>query len=73
MRVLLLSENGDSQLIVTLILIAVSIGLCIVFRNAMGNILNGVITSMKNSFLGLFPVGGDHTNPPCSTGYVYGG
>lgn len=70
---LLKDECGDSQLIVTLTMIAATVGLCIVFRNAMGNVLNGTIHALKDSFCGLFPVGGDKCNPPQSTGYVYGG
>jgi hypothetical protein len=32
-------ENGDSQLVVALVLIAVAVGLCILFRNQVNNIM----------------------------------
>ena len=47
--------NGDSQLVVALVLIAVAIGLCIVFRNTINNTMktlfnkiDGQITNLTN-------------------------
>ena len=74
MRVLnvLRNENGDSQLIVTLILIAVAIGLCIIFRNAMANVLDGAIKFIKDAIAALFSAGGDSTSD-VTVSYTYGG
>ena len=38
--------SGDSQLVVALVLIAVAIGLCIIFRNTIGNIMNSLFTTI---------------------------
>lgn len=44
--------NGDSQLVVVLILIVVAIGLCVIFqktiRELMGNIFNSISTKINN-------------------------
>lgn len=38
--------SGDSQLVVALVLIAVAIGLCIIFRNTIGDIMNSLFTTI---------------------------
>jgi uncharacterized alkaline shock family protein YloU len=42
-------ENGDSQLVVALVLIAVAVGLCIIFRNQISNIMRNALNSISNS------------------------
>lgn len=38
--------SGDSQLVVALVLIAVAIGLCIIFRNTIGDVMNNLFTTI---------------------------
>ena len=49
---LLNKQNGDSQIVVALVLIAVAIGLCIIFRNqifgVMGNLFNQIGGSIND-------------------------
>lgn len=44
-------SNGDSQIVVALVLIAVAVGLCIIFRNEintiMGNLINTISTTIE--------------------------
>lgn len=55
--------DGDSQLVVALVLIAVAIGLCIIFRNqinkVMVNLLNQITKSINDMSAGAVVV----TNP----------
>ena len=66
----LCNERGDSGLMVTLSLIAVAIGLCIVFRNAMAGVLNGAINFIKDAIDALFSAGGDKTSD-VTVSYTY--
>lgn len=38
-------EHGDSQLVVALVLIVVAVGLCLLFRTQIKNIMNNIFTS----------------------------
>ena len=38
--------KGDSQLVVALVLIAVAVGLCIIFRNTLYNIMTNLFTTI---------------------------
>lgn len=38
--------HGDSQIVVALVLIAVAIGLCIIFRNQIFTIMNNLFTTI---------------------------
>lgn len=38
--------SGDSQLVVALVLIAVAIGLCIIFRNTIGDVMNNLFATI---------------------------
>lgn len=42
-------KPGDSQLVVALVLIAVAVGLCIVFRNTISQIMTDLFTTVKTS------------------------
>lgn len=42
-------SNGDSQLVVALVLIAVAVGLCIIFRNTINNIMTNLFATITNS------------------------
>jgi len=54
---LLSKERGDSQIVVALVLIAVAVGLCIIFRNQikaiMANLTNTIGTSISNLSNGI--------------------
>lgn len=45
--------SGDSQLVVALVLIAVAIGLCVVFRNQIHGIMINLMTSISNQINNL--------------------
>lgn len=42
-------KHGDSQVVVALVLIAVAIGLCIIFRNQVKDIINGLSSKIGNT------------------------
>ena len=44
---------GDSQIVVALVLIAVAIGLCIIFRNQIFTIMNNLFTTIGNQINAL--------------------
>lgn len=44
---------GDSQIVVALVLIAVAIGLCIIFRNQIFLIMNNLFTVIGNAITSL--------------------
>lgn len=39
---------GDSQLVVALVLIAVAVGLCVIFQAQLRNILNNLLNTVQN-------------------------
>ena len=41
-------EDGDSNLVVVLLLIAVAVGLCIIFRDKMKTMLTNIFKSVNN-------------------------
>lgn len=41
--------SGDSQLVVALVLIAVAVGLCIIFRNTINEIMNSLFGTIKEA------------------------
>lgn len=45
--------RGDSQIVVALVLIAVAVGLCIIFRDSINNIMNGLFTTINTSITKL--------------------
>lgn len=49
-------ENGDSNLVVVLMLIAVAVGLCIMFRDKMKTMLETIFTSVTTE-VGKFTSG----------------
>lgn len=54
-------ENGDSNLVVVILLIAIAVGLCIIFRDKMKTVLENTLTSVTdqvNKFTGGAPAGG---------------
>lgn len=46
-------KPGDSQIVVALVLIAVAVGLCIIFRNQIKSIMNNLTTSIGGSIQNL--------------------
>ncbi|MEG1925392.1 MAG: hypothetical protein RR415_06565 [Ruthenibacterium sp.] len=48
--------NGDSQLVVALVLIAVAVGLCVIFQGSLKTILNNGMTSVTTAVNSLFTV-----------------
>lgn len=42
-------KSGDSQIVVALVLIAVAVGLCIIFRNQIKGIMANLTNSIGNS------------------------
>ena len=40
---------GDSQIVVALVLIAVAIGLCIIFRNSISNVMTNLFNQISSS------------------------
>ena len=40
--------NGDSQIVVALVLIAVAVGLCVIFRDQINNIMGNLINTISN-------------------------
>lgn len=46
-------KSGDSQIVVALVLIAVAVGLCIIFRNQIKDIMNNLTTSIGGSIQNL--------------------
>lgn len=42
-------KSGDSQIVVALVLIAVAVGLCIIFRNQIKEIMANLTGSISNS------------------------
>ena len=46
-------KSGDSQIVVALVLIAVAVGLCIIFRNQIKNIMDNLTTSIGGSIQNL--------------------
>lgn len=49
-------EDGDSNLVVVLLLIAVAVGLCIIFRDKMKNMLTTIFNSVTDQ-VGSFTSG----------------
>ena len=49
-------EDGDSNLVVVLLLIAVAVGLCIIFRDKMKTMLDNIFNSVTNE-VGKFTSG----------------
>ena len=49
-------EDGDSNLVVVLLLIAVAVGLCIIFRDKMKTMLDNIFNSVTNE-VGTFTSG----------------
>ena len=45
--------KGDSQLVVALVLIAVAVGLCIIFRNTLYNIMTSLFGTIGNQINAL--------------------
>ncbi len=41
-------EDGDSNLVVVILLIAIAVGLCIIFRDKMKTVLENTLTSVTN-------------------------
>lgn len=46
-------REGDSQIVVALVLIAVAIGLCIIFRNQIFTIMTNLFTTIGNQINNL--------------------
>lgn len=46
-KLLTKKENGDSQVVVALVLVAVAVGLCVVFQDAIRGLLNNLINSVQ--------------------------
>jgi len=46
--------SGDDKLVVALVLIAVAVGLCIIFRNSISNIMKNIFGTMENKINSLF-------------------
>lgn len=46
-------REGDSQLVVALVLIAVAVGLCIIFRNTIRNIMNDLLVKVTGTINNL--------------------
>ena len=46
-------RNGDSQLVVALVLVAVAIGLCIVFRNQIKTTMTDLFTKISTAITNL--------------------
>lgn len=45
--------SGDSQLVVALVLIAVAVGLCFIFRNTINQVMNQLFTAIKGAISNL--------------------
>lgn len=41
-------EDGDANLVVVLLLIAIAVGLCIIFRTKMKGVLNTILNNVTN-------------------------
>lgn len=46
-------ENGDSQLVVALVLIAVAVGLCIIFRNKISEVMSKAFSTTDTKIQNL--------------------
>lgn len=46
-------REGDSQIVVALVLIAVAIGLCIIFRNSISNVMSNLFNQITGSINNL--------------------
>lgn len=55
-------ENGDSQLVVALVLVAVAIGLCLIFRKQIYDAMTGLFTTITKA-IGDLSKGTTVTNP----------
>ena len=47
-------RSGESKLIAELVLCAVAVGLCVVYRQQIGTVLSNVFTSIGTAITGLF-------------------
>ena len=66
----LAKKPGDSQIVVALVLIAVAIGLCIIFRNQiyaiMNSLFNQIGTAINNLSAGSLTEAAGGTTPPAT-------
>lgn len=46
-------KNGDAQLVVALVLVAVAIGLCVIFRNSINSLMSDLFNKMSGSIADL--------------------